>query len=141
MKNYRGVDDWSRCVFSHSSEIWGLHSMKYSFGKIQNLLHFTYRKTHKKPARFLLSVLYVKYNTFCWNVSLSAKNLLFLEECSSQSSGKTKILMHVRKNSRGQKNLLGPPATRPTYSGNNQKTLLGSWLNRSEGSYYFDNLR
>ena len=95
--------------------------MKYSFGKIQNLLHFTHRKTHKKPARVFLSVLYVKYNTFCWNISLSAKNLLFLEECSFQSSGKTKILMHVRKNSRGQKNLLGPPATRPTYSGNNQK--------------------
>ena len=83
--------------------------MRYSFGKIQNLLHFTYRKTHKKPARFLLSVLYVKYNTFCWNVSLSAKNLLFLEECSSQSSGKTKILMHVRKNSRvGKKICWGP---------------------------------
>ena len=75
----------------------------------------------KKTAWVFLSVLYLKYSTFWWNISLSAKNLLCLEECSSQSSGKTKILMHVRKNSRGQKNLLGPPATRPTYSGNNQK--------------------
>ena len=75
----------------------------------------------KKLLGFFLSVLYLKYSTFWWNISLSAKNLLCLEECSFQSSGKTKILMHVWKNSRGQKNLLGPPATRPTYSGNNQK--------------------
>ena len=121
MKNYRGVDDWSRCVFSHSPEIRGLHSMKCSFQMIQNLLHFVYRKIHEKNCLGFLVTTYMKYSTFCWNISLSAKNLLFLEECSSQSSGKTKILKHVQKNSRGQKNLLGPPATRPTYSGNNQK--------------------
>ena len=144
MKNYRGVDDWSRCVFSHSPEIRGLHSMKCSFQMIQNLLYFMNRKTPwKKTAWVFLSVLYLKYSTLWWNISLRAKNLLFLEGCSFQSSGKTKILMHVRKNSRGQKNLLGPPATRPTYSGNNQKYCWGPdlSLNRNSGGSYFDNLR
>ena len=103
------------------------------------IYYFMYRKSHEKNLLgfSLIEILHILLEHFVER----KKPLLFLEECSFQSSGKTKILMHVRKNSRGQKNLLGPPATRPTYSGNNQKTLLGPWLNRSGGSYYFDNLR